>query len=141
MDCVKKDFIKKYLTKYYIFGYCCLLGFIPQSVLIYLATFIPSPFKYMVLTALTIGSILLFRKWLLITILSKKKYRFYKLAVEKLDVGEYDKYYFLNGMYDPCFRIIVKDLLYRYGLEDKYAELKQEKKVQKIPVYDKEVLK
>jgi hypothetical protein len=95
----------------------------------------------MVLTALTIGSILLFRKWLLITILSKKKYRFYKLAVEKLDVGEYDKYYFLNGMYDPCFRIIVKDLLYRYGLEDKYVELKLEKKVQKIPVYDEEVLK
>ena len=141
MDCVKKDFIKKYLTKYYIFGYCCLLGFIPQSALIYLATFIPSPFKYMVWAALTIGSILLFRKWLLITILSKKKYRFYKLAVEKLEVGEYDKYYFLNGMYDPCFTIIVKDLLYRYGLEDKYAELKQEKRVQKIPVYDEEVLK
>ena len=77
----------------------------------------------------------------MITILSKKKYRFYKLAVEKLDVGEYDKYYFLNGMYDPCFRIIVKDLLYRYKLEDKYAELKQEKRVQKIPVYDEEVLK
>lgn len=39
-------------------------------------------------------------------------------------------------LYDPCFRIIVKDLLYKYGLKDKYVELKQEKKIQEIPVHD-----
>jgi hypothetical protein len=136
MEQVKKDFIKKYFTKYYIFGYFCLLGFIPQSALIYLATLLPYPINFLALSFLTVGSILLFRKWLLITCLSKKKYRFYKTAVEKLEIGKYDKYYFLNGMYDPCFRIIVKDLLYKYGLKDKYIELKQEKKIQEIPVYD-----
>ena len=101
-----------------------------------MSTLLPYPIKVVALFLLMVGSVLLFRKWLLITILSKKKYRFYKTAVEKLEIGKYDKYYFLNGMYDPCFRIIVKDLLYKYGLKDKYVELKQEKKIQEIPVYD-----
>lgn len=136
MEQIKKDFIKRYFTKYYVFGYCCLLGFIPQSALIYMSTLLPYPIKIVALFLLMVGSVFLFRKWLLITILSKKKYRFYKTAVEKLEAGKYDKYYFLNGMYDPCFRIIVKDLLYKYGLKDKYVELKQEKKIQEIPVYD-----
>lgn len=136
LEQIKKDFIKRYVFKYYIFGYCCLLGFILQSALIYISTLLPYPIKIVALFLLMVGSVLLFRKWLLITILSKKKYRFYKTAVEKLEAGKYDKYYFLNGMYDPCFRIIVKDLLYKYGLKDKYVELKQEKKIQEIPVYD-----
>lgn len=112
------------------------MGFIPQSALVYMSTLLPYPIKIVALFPLMVGSVLLFRKWLLITILSKKKYRFYKTAVEKLEAGKYDKYYFLNGMYDPCFRIIVKDLLYKYGLKDKYVELKKEKKIQEIPVYD-----
>lgn len=135
MEQIKKDFIKKYITKYYVFGYCCLLGFIIQSIIIYLATLLPLLLKVISLLFLIIGSILLFRKWLIITCLSKKKYRFYKTAVEKLEVGKYDKYYFLNGMYDPCFRIIVKDLLYKYKLEDKYSELIQDKKIMNIPIY------
>lgn len=135
MEQIKKDFIKKYITKYYVFGYCCLLGFIIQSIIIYLAMFLPHLLKVISLLFLIIGSILLFRKWLIITCLSKKKYRFYKTAVEKLEVGKYDKYYFLNGMYDPCFRIIVKDLLYKYKLEDKYNELIQDKKIINIPIY------
>ena len=96
---------------------------------------LPPLLKVISLLFLIIGSILLFRKWLIITCLSKKKYRFYKTAVEKLEVGKYDKYYFLNGMYDPCFRIIVKDLLYKYKLEDKYSELIQDKKIMNIPIY------
>lgn len=135
MEQIKKDFIKKYITKYYVFGYCCLLGFIIQSIIIYLVMLLPPLLKVMSLLFLIIGSILLFRKWLIITCLSKKKYRFYKTAVEKLEVGKYDKYYFLNGMYDPCFRIIVKDLLYKYKLEDKYSELIQDKKIMNIPIY------
>lgn len=135
MEQIKKDFIKKYITKYYVFGYCCLLGFIIQSIIIYLAMLLPPLLKVISLLFLIIGSILLFRKWLIITCLSKKKYRFYKTAVEKLEVGKYDKYYFLNGMYDPCFRIIVKDLLYKYKLEDKYSELIQDKKIMNIPIY------
>lgn len=135
MEQIKKDFIKKYITKYYVFGYCCLLGFIIQSIIIYLAMLLPILIKVISLLFLIIGSILLFRKWLIITCLSKKKYRFYKTAVEKLEVGKYDKYYFLNGMYDPCFRIIVKDLLYKYKLEDKYSELIQDKKIMNIPIY------
>lgn len=135
MEQIKKDFIKKYITKYYVFGYCCLIGFIIQSIIIYLAMLLPHLLKVISLLFLIIGSILLFRKWLIITCLSKKKYRFYKTAVEKLEVGKYDKYYFLNGMYDPCFRIIVKDLLYKYKLEDKYSELIQDKKIMNIPIY------
>lgn len=135
MEQIKKDFIKKYITKYYVFGYCCLIGFIIQSIIIYLAMLLPPLPKVISLLFLIIGSILLFRKWLIITCLSKKKYRFYKNAVEKLEVGKYDKYYFLNGMYDPCFRIIVKDLLYKYKLEDKYSELIQDKKIMNIPIY------
>jgi hypothetical protein len=135
MEQIKKDFIKKYITKYYVFGYCCLIGFIIQSIIIYLAILLPPLPKVISLLFLIIGSILLFRKWLIITCLSKKKYRFYKTAVEKLEVGKYDKYYFLNGMYDPCFRIIVKDLLYKYKLEDKYSELIQDKKIMNIPIY------
>lgn len=135
MEQIKKDFIKKYITKYYVFGYCCLIGFIIQSIIIYLAMLLPPLLKVISLLFLIIGSILLFRKWLIITCLSKKKYRFYKTAVEKLEVGKYDKYYFLNGMYDPCFRIIVKDLLYKYKLEDKYSELIQDKKIMNIPIY------
>jgi len=134
MEQIKKTFLKKYFTKYYIFGYCCILGFIPQSLFIYGATLLPKPFNYIALLFLTIGSVLLFRKLVLITALSKKKYRFYKTALEKLESGRYDKNYFLNGMYDPCFRVIVKDLLYQYNRQKDYQDLKDELKIQSIPI-------
>ena len=131
-----KKFILKYLTKYYVYGYCCILGFMIQSLFIYFATKLPKPFNYVLLGFLLVGTILLFRKWLIITALSKKKYRFYIMAVHMLDKGSYDKNFFLNGMYDPCFRIMVKDLLKSYSLDDKYDELKKEIKIRKIPIMD-----
>lgn len=130
---IKKTFLIRYFTKYYIFGYCCFFGFIPQAFFYFLSSLIPKPYCYIPYFFLTIGSILLFGKWLRITTLSKRKFRFYRLAIKKLEAGDFDKNYFLNGMYDPCFKVIVKDLLYRYGMKEYYQSLKNLKKIIKHP--------
>lgn len=132
-----KTFIKKYLTHYYIFGYCCILGFGLQTVFYLLNYhFVPRPFTYVVQVMLTIGSILLVRKWILITYLSKRKYRYYKLGIEMLERNEYKEHFFLNGMYDPCFRVITKDVLYNYKRKYEYSLLKEKKKLSKYPFQD-----
>lgn len=134
IDSVKKSFIKKFFLKYYIFGYLCILGFIPQSVLLYSTTLLPKPYNVIPLIPLIIGSMLLLIKLVRITLLTRKKYRYYKTAVKNLEIGKYDKSYFLRGMYDPCFRVIVKDLLMEYNRNSDYNNLLKEIKIQKIPV-------
>lgn len=137
MDLELKIFIKKYFLKYYIFGYTCILGFFLQASLTYLATKINNlPIRLIVFILVFIGSVLLLRKWLIITLLSKKKYHFFKQGYRMLSSGRFDKNYFLNGMFDPCFRIIVKDLLHEFGLDNEYSKLKIEAKIQKYPIYD-----
>lgn len=132
-----KDFTKKYITKYFIFGYLCILGTIILSVCTYLSfQLLKNPYNYILSVIIIIPAIILLRKFIIILVLTKKKKQFYDLAVIKSKNNEYDKKFFLKGMYDPCFRIIVKDVLTEYHMSDKYDDLKNEIKIQKIPIME-----
>ena len=133
------EFTKKYLTKYYIFGYCCLAGFGLQAFFYFLNFhFILKPYLFVSTTLLHIGSFLLFLKWLRITTLTSRKKRFYMLGKNMLEKGEYKENFFLNGMYDPCYRVITKDLLYTHNMKVQYKHLKLLKRRNKIMVVDEE---
>ena len=42
----------------------------------------------------------------------------------RLENREFKEEFFIVEMYEPCFRLIVKDLLYSYGFAEEYKKLK-----------------
>jgi hypothetical protein len=61
------------------------------------------------------------------TILSTTRYkwRFYRISHYRLSRHGYSENYFKYEIYEPCTRIIAKNILYEYGLNKEYETLKR----------------
>ena len=66
----------------------------------------------------------IFVQFVRIVISTKQKYRYYKITKCRLENREFKEEFFIVEMYEPCFRLIVKDLLYSYGFAEEYKQLK-----------------
>ena len=53
------------------------------------------------------------------------KYRYYKISLYRLKTRGYKDAYFECEMHEPCFRLIIKDLLISNGYSKEYFELKK----------------
>jgi hypothetical protein len=65
-----------------------------------------------------------FARFVIILSTTNYKWRFYRLSHYRLEKKGYDENYFKYEIYEPCTRLIVKDVLYEYRLKNEYEILK-----------------
>lgn len=124
MNNVKLHFLIKFLTKYFFYGYLCFFGIIIFSLITYFVMKnLLFPMNLFGLLSFLI-LILIFVQFVRIIISTKQKYRYYKITKYRLENREFKEEFFIVEMYEPCFRLIVKDLLYSYGFAEEYKKLK-----------------
>ena len=120
----KIQFLLKLITYYFLYGYLCLLGIfilLSTSYLIYKAFAFP---KNLFSFLLIICSVPVAGQFLRIAISTHHKYRYYKMSCYRLRTRGYKDEYFECEMHEPCFRLIIKDLLKSNGYSKEYYELR-----------------
>lgn len=135
------SFIYKFLTKYFLYGYLCFIGICISSFLtILLLKNFSFPINLLGLVSFVVF-ILLFVQFARIVISTEHKYRYYKISLYRLKTRGYKDVYFEIEMYEPCFRLIIKDLLFSHGFSEEYRLLRAKCKQKDIRVdRTKEVL-
>lgn len=121
----KREFIIKLITKYFLYGYLCLLGIIvllAVSYIIYKRIVFP---KNLLSIFFVLFSLPLAGQLLRIIFSTKHKYRYYKINKYRLRTRGYKDEYFECEMHEPCFRLIIEDLLKSFGYIQEYYELKE----------------
>lgn len=122
---VKKQFILKLITKYFLYGYLCFLGILIcgfASCFIYRNLEFP---KKLFLFIFLFCCILLCGQFLRIVISTNHKFRYYRISLYRLKTRGYKDSYFECEMHEPCFRLIIKDLLVTNGYKKQYYKLKE----------------
>jgi hypothetical protein len=64
-------------------------------------------------------------RFVIILSTTRYKWRFYRISHYRLTKRGYSENYFKYEIYEPCTRIIVKNILYEYGLKEEYETLKK----------------
>ncbi len=63
---------------------------------------------------------------------TKHKFKYYRISLYRLNTRGYKDSYFECEMHEPCFRIIIKDLLDSKGYANEYLLLKRKCKGKKL---------
>lgn len=116
-------FFKNLLFKYFLFGYLCFLGII---ILLSAAFFIYKTFlfpKNLISLIFVFCSFPVIGQFFRILFSTHYKYRYYKISLYRLKTRGYKDEYFECEMHEPCFRLIIRDLLISNGLSKEYFEL------------------
>lgn len=122
---IKTQFIFRLIIKYFIYGYLCIFGVSICICISYIAyTNLKVPEKYVSVLFL-FCSVPLFGQFLRIVFSTKYKFRYYKISLYRLKTRGYKDSYFECEMYEPCFRLIIKDLLVTNGYKKQYYKLKE----------------
>lgn len=131
---LKLVFVFKFLTGYFLYGYCCLIGILLFLFLtIYFLQEYSFPLNLFSLLSFLI-LVPLFVQFIRIVISTNHKYRYYKISLYRLKTRGYKDSYFEIEMYDPCFRLIIRDLLYNHGYSEEYKTLLKKCKQKDIRV-------
>jgi hypothetical protein len=116
-------FIPKYIFVYFLYGWLFLGGTFIMVVLFwylfnkthnyihYLQFFWIVPMSYC------------FIRFIRILFTTKYKWRIFRIAHYRLNTRNYSENYFKYEVYEPCTRLIVKDILYEYNLKEEYKSL------------------
>lgn len=118
-------FIFKFLTNYFLYGYLCLFGaafFCAASFVFYKNLAFP---KNLISVLFLLCAFPLLAQFLRIVFSTGHKFRYYKISVYRLKTRGYKDSYFECEMHEPCFRLIIKDLLESSGYKKEYALLKE----------------
>jgi len=116
-------FTWQFITVFFLYGYICLAGAIISFVtLIYLLSIINGWVKYVSFVLLIPLGYAFFR-FILILSSTKYKWRFYRLSYYRLKTRGFSEDYFKYEMYEPCMRLIIKNLLNEFGFQNQYAEM------------------
>jgi hypothetical protein len=62
---------------------------------------------------------------------TKEKWRFYKTAVKQFETGKFSRMAIQPGMYEPCMRLIARDLCYSYNYKQEYNDICNQMKQKK----------
>jgi hypothetical protein len=118
-------FIFNYFSKFLFYGYLFLAGSIITGLLfLRFYNFFEGILKYLqfiwfapIIYCITRFGIILSK--------TRYKWRFYRISHYRLDKKGYSENYFKYEIYEPCTRMIVKNILYEYGLINEYETLKK----------------
>lgn len=120
---VSKAFAFKLITKYFFYGYLCLIGIFVLAAGAYLSCK-NLEFPVTLLSVLfLLCAIPLAAQFLKITFSTRYKYRYYKISLYRLKTRGYKDSYFECEMHEPCFRLIISDILKSNGYRSEYYEL------------------
>lgn len=118
-------FILLYITKFFFYGYLFLAGSIIIGVLfLYLFTNTSGLIKYLQLLW-AIPFFYCFIRLINIISTTRYKWRIFRIAHYRLRTRGYSENYFKYEIFEPCTRIIVKNILYEYNLKHEYKLLKE----------------
>lgn len=119
-----RKFVVKYIFKFFLYGYLFLGGAVAISLLfLKLFTVTSGYIKYLqFLWFIPIGYC--FIRFIIILSTTNYKWRFYRISHYRLKKREYNENYFKYEIYEPCTRLIVKDILYEFNLKNEYKVLK-----------------
>lgn len=121
----KVSFWLNYITKYFIYGYLCIAGIIISiflAVKIYKTVIFPFNFSAFIMSFFILPLVGQFGRIIAST---NHKYRYYKISIYRLKTRGYKEDYFKCEMHEPCFRLIIRDLLYKNGYKTEYLALKK----------------
>lgn len=117
-------FVVRLVTKYLLYGYLCLLGIaILLGVGVYCNDVVASPWKWVGFVLVAFCQGLLLVQFIKIIATTGYKYRYYKIYLYRLRTRGYKDEYFEKEMYEPCFRLIIKDVLFSRGYKNEYYAL------------------
>lgn len=121
---VKRKFFLKLLSKYFLFGYLCSLGLLLLLFISY-ETYKNFYFpKNLLAVFFLICCIPLLGQFFRILLSTNYKYRYYKISLYRLKTRGYKDEFFECEMHEPCFRLIIKDLLKSEGYAKEYYILR-----------------
>lgn len=130
----KIQFLLKLISKYFIYGYLCLIGIALILILtLYLYKSYEYPLKIMSFIILPF-SLPLFAQFLRILISTNYKYRYYMISIYRLHTHGFKSEYFEAEMHEPCFKIIIKDILCSNGYYKEFILLQEKCKGRNIRV-------
>ena len=117
-------FIFKYIFKYLFYGYLFLGGALIMGILFHILFFMLNSYiKYLqFLWFFPICYCL--ARFVVVLSTTNYKWRFFRISHYRLNKKGYSENYFRGEIYEPCTRIIVKDILYEYHLQNEYQILK-----------------
>ena len=120
----KCQFVLKLITNYFLYGYLyffgvLILGFADYH--IYRLFAFP---KNLFSISFIVCSLPVLGQFLRIVFSTHHKYRYYKLSCYRLKTRRYKDEYFECEMHEPCFRLIIKDLLKSNGYSKEYYKLR-----------------
>ena len=117
-------FIFLYITSFFLYGYLFLFGaFLSLTAFYYLYISFQGIYKYIQILWF-IPMIYCFVRSIIILTTTRYKWRLFRIAHYRMKTRGYSENYFKYEIYEPCTRLIVKNVLYEYGLKDEYTKLK-----------------
>ena len=117
-------FIIKYIFKFLLYGYLFLGGTILISFLFFKLFVATSGYFRYLTVFLLVPAVYCFIRFIFILSTTNYKWRFYRISRYRLEKKGYNEDYFKYEIYEPCTRLIVKDILYEYQLKNEYEALK-----------------
>jgi hypothetical protein len=118
------SFLPLYFAKYFRYGYLFLLLLLIATIVIIVSINISIIIlKILVVLLAAIIGIYAFVRLFNIILSTKYKWRYYNITVYRLKTRGFCEKYFENEMYEPCLRLIIKDLLYKNNNCDSYKKL------------------
>lgn len=119
---MKKKFIFKYISKYFLYGHLFFIGIVLSVVCGIFVLKLEFPLK--MISALFLVTLLTcLNYYIKILSTTKFKWKFYKVYSYRIEKKPFDEDWFCNYMYEPCMRLIIKDLCYEHGYNDEYRLL------------------
>ena len=119
------NFTVKFIQIYFLYGYLFLAGIIIFGLLFFKLFSITYGFTKYLLFLWFIPSGYCFIRFVSILLTINYKWRFYKISHYRLNTRLYSEDYFKYEIFEPCTRLIVKDILFEYGLKNEYLALKR----------------
>jgi len=117
-------FIVKYIFNFFLYGYLFLGGTVIFGLLFFRFFSIAyGAVKYLQFLWL-IPAGYCFLRFIAVLLTTNYKWRLYRMAHYRMNTRGYSEDYFKCEIYEPCTRLIVKNILYEYGLKNEYAVLK-----------------
>lgn len=119
---IRKKFIYKYFTKYFLYGYLAFLGMLASAILFvsslklnnYLKLFSIIPFFTFV-----------YSLYFLVPICysTKNKWRYYKINTYRFQTRRFSDEWFKYEMNEPCMRLIIRDLCFENNCRQEYRQM------------------
>ena len=120
----KCQFVLKLITNYFLYGYLCFFGVLILGFAGYHIYRLFAFPKNLFSISFIVCSLPVLGQFLRIVFSTHHKYRYYKLSCYRLKTRRYKDEYFECEMHEPCFRLIIKDLLKSNGYSKEYYKLR-----------------